>query len=141
MTTDTDKTETNRKIVTDIMAGLAEGDNTRFAKAMRDDFTWRMMAVVPHWNRVYTGREAVGAFFQSVYAQYATRQKTVPHRIIADGDTVAVEAEGGVTTVRGEPYNNRYCMIFDMEGGKIREVREYLDTALSDARFDVAAIA
>jgi ketosteroid isomerase-like protein len=37
------------------------------------------------------------------------------------------------------PYNNRYCLVIRMKDGKMREVREYMDTALAEAVLDPPA--
>ena len=54
--------------------------------------------------------------------------------IIAEDDRVVVLARGEVKTVRGEDYNNSYCFVLTMRDGKIVELREYMDTALAEAR-------
>jgi uncharacterized protein len=33
----------------------------------------------------------------------------------------------------GRPYNNRYCYIIRLQDGKMKELTEYLDTALVEA--------
>ena len=53
------------------------------------------------------------------------------HRFIADGDYVAVEARGDNVTKAGVRYDNEYCLVYRLEGGKIKEIREYCDSALS----------
>ena len=58
------------------------------------------------------------------------RITTIPDRFIADGDYVVVEAHGSNTTKSGKPYNNHYCFVFRIDGGKLKEVTEYLDTEL-----------
>lgn len=135
-------TEKNRALVAEIMAGLAEGDATAFARAMTDDFVWRTMAVEGAWSGAVRGRAAVRAYFDALYAQFDRRQTTIADRIIADGDCVVVEAHGGgVMTRRGAPYANRYCFVFTLQNGRLAEVREYMDTALADARLDPASMA
>jgi ketosteroid isomerase-like protein len=56
---------------------------------------------------------------------------TTANRFIADEDYVAVEAHGRSTTREGIPYNNKYCFVFRVAGGKLREVTEYMDTELA----------
>jgi uncharacterized protein len=46
----------------------------------------------------------------------------------AEGDRVAVEMENKALTADGRLYNNQFHMMFIVRGGKIHEVREYLDT-------------
>jgi ketosteroid isomerase-like protein len=55
------------------------------------------------------------------------------HRFIAEDDYVVVVCRGGVTTKTGKPYHNAYCYVIRLEGGKLRELTEYLDTALVEA--------
>jgi hypothetical protein len=51
-------------------------------------------------------------------------------RILADGDYVVAECQGDATTVAGEPYANTYCFVIRIVEGKLREMTEYMDTAL-----------
>lgn len=122
----------NGKIVTEVMNALANGDTTPFREAMGDNFTWRMMGH-GNWGRVYQGKRDVREkMFLPLVAQYADRYTNTPVSIFADGDTVIVESRGAVTTKAGKAYNNRYCFVIEMADGKMRELREYCDTALAD---------
>ena len=53
--------------------------------------------------------------------------------VLADGDHVVVLARGHADTVDGKVYANDYCFVFKLAGGRIVEVREYMDTKLADA--------
>ena len=44
-----------------------------------------------------------------------------------------VEARGDNVTKAGQQYNNEYCFVFRLSDGKIKEVKEYADTALVEA--------
>lgn len=50
------------------------------------------------------------------------------HAMTAEGDRVAAEVESYAPLVSGPVYNNRYHMLFEMAGGRIRAVKEYGDT-------------
>jgi len=54
--------------------------------------------------------------------------KSELHRIYCDGDTVLIEMTNSGTLFNGRDYENEYCFVFEIESGKIRRVREYLDT-------------
>jgi ketosteroid isomerase-like protein len=55
--------------------------------------------------------------------------KLTIHRVLADGDTVAVECEShGVIAAGGKVYNNTYTFWFTVRGGRITAIREYMDT-------------
>jgi ketosteroid isomerase-like protein len=56
----------------------------------------------------------------------------VAHRFIADGDIVVVEAKGDNVTPEGVRYDNDYCLVFRLEDGKIKEIREYCDSVLTE---------
>ena len=49
---------------------------------------------------------------------------------LADGDIVAVEARGDNYSASGERYDNQYCMVWRIENGKIKLIKEYCDSAL-----------
>ena len=47
-------------------------------------------------------------------------------------DRVVVEARGDNITRTGVRYDNDYCLVFHLENGKIKEVREYCDSVLTE---------
>lgn len=124
----------NNKIITDVMAELAKGNSRPFGEAMTEDCIWRQMGTSGRWAVAYEGRrESWEKLFAPLRKQYATPYTNTPVHIFADGDHVIVEARGDVTMTSGKPYRNLYCFVIQMKDGKMREVREYMDTALSDA--------
>jgi ketosteroid isomerase-like protein len=48
--------------------------------------------------------------------------------LIADGDQAMAEWTSRARSKDGRPYENDYSVVFRVSGGKIVEVREYLDT-------------
>lgn len=126
-------TAENKKLVEQIFAGLAESDAHLFVVSMADDFRWTVTGAT-RWSRTYEGKQAViGELFSVLSSKMAGPIRTVADRILADGDYVVVEAHGSNTTKSGKPYNNRYCFVFRLTGGKLKEVTEYLDTELVTA--------
>ncbi|WP_431096054.1 nuclear transport factor 2 family protein [Polaromonas aquatica] len=126
----TDVTAANRQRMQHIMAELDKGNGKPFVEAMADDFCWTIPGDTP-WSRTYSGKQAViSELLRPLYAQFATPYISTTRRIMADGDRVVVEFDGRVTTKAGKAYNNRYCYVFRMEGGQMKELMEYLDTAL-----------
>ena len=49
-------------------------------------------------------------------------------KAVAEGDTVIFEQRMMARTVNGRAYDNRYCWVLEMEGARIRRIREYMDT-------------
>jgi ketosteroid isomerase-like protein len=52
----------------------------------------------------------------------------VPDRLISEGEFVAAEAHSYAELNNGRNYRNRYELLFEIADGKIRSVREYMDT-------------
>lgn len=50
----------------------------------------------------------------------------------AEGDRAVVEFEGNAICSNGEPYCNEYCMVFRLQGAKIKQINEYFCTILAD---------
>lgn len=48
--------------------------------------------------------------------------------MISQGNWVVVESEGTGSFRNGAPYKNRYGVFFEVVDGKVRTIREYMDT-------------
>jgi len=125
-------TEANRQLITAVMDALSRGERAPFGAAMHEEAVWIMKGATA-WSGTYRGRAEIAArLLTPLFAQFTGQYRNRPVRILADGDFVVVECEGEVMTRSGAPYNNQYCYIFRLEGGLIRELTEYMDTALVD---------
>jgi ketosteroid isomerase-like protein len=123
-------TAENKRLLEQIFSELAVGNSRPFVEAMADDFSWTVTGTTK-WSKKYAGKQSVlGELFGTLSSRMDGRIKTVPDRFIAEGDHVVVEAHGSNITKSGKPYNNRYCFVFRVSDGKLKEVTEYLDTEL-----------
>ena len=120
----------NKQLMQEIFAGLSEGNSRPFVESMADGFRWTVTGTTK-WSKTYEGKQAV---LTELFAQLRTRIdgsiRTTAQRFIAEGECVVVEAHGNNTTKKGKPYNNNYCFVFRISGGKLEELTEYLDTEL-----------
>jgi len=120
----------NKKLLQDIFTELSKGNSAPFVDSMDDRFRWTLTGTTK-WSRTYDGKQAVlTELFGVLRAQMAERIRTTAHRIIAEDDLVVVEARGSNVTKAGKAYDNAYCFVFRVEGGKLMDVTEYLDTEL-----------
>jgi ketosteroid isomerase-like protein len=123
----------NKQLLQTIFAGMAQGDSRALVEAMADDFAWTVSGAT-QWSRTYAGKQTVlTELFGTLRSRIDGRIRTIADRFIAEGDYVVVEAHGDNTTKAGKPYNNRYCFVFQVAGGKLKSVTEYLDTELVTA--------
>jgi ketosteroid isomerase-like protein len=124
---------TNKQIIQDIFSELAKGNSRPFVESMANDFRW-ILPGTNQWSRTFDGKNAVlTELFGMLSSTLTGPVITTAQRIIADGDYVVVEAHGQSTTKAGNPYNNKYCFVFRLADGKLKEVTEYMDTELATA--------
>jgi ketosteroid isomerase-like protein len=120
----------NKALIQDIMAARSRGDHAPFRAAMAEEFLWRIIGSTA-WSGEYVGKDDVRErLLRPLYAQLAAPPRITPIRVLADEDYVVVQCEGEATTQAGERYANTYCLVIRMQDGMMRELTEYMDTAL-----------
>lgn len=122
----------NKSLLRTAFDGLANADATAFLDLMADDFTW-IVEGQSKWSLRFEGKAAVQRdLIRPLFANFATPYRNFAEEMIAEGDRVVVLCRGEVKTKAGEDYNNSYCFVIRMRGGKMVELREYMDTALAE---------
>lgn len=81
-------------------------------------------------GRLHEGRDAVLRLMESGLGLYdLSRPMEIERSASLAGEAlVYVEMTIRATTKAGEPYENHYVMVFQLEDGRISEVREYVDS-------------
>jgi ketosteroid isomerase-like protein len=129
----------NKQLLQHIYAELAKGNSRPFVESLAEDVRWSLMGTTP-WSKTYHGKQAVlTELLAPLRAQFAGQYTASASRFIAEDDLVVAEVRGRVTTKAGKPYNNAYCFIFRIAGGKVKEMTEYLDTELVNAALTAPA--
>jgi uncharacterized protein len=123
--------EANKKLVQQVYTDSANRSGTTFVDNLAEDVTWIVTGQYS-WSHEFKGREAINnglmGHLRSLLA--SGRPRTLAFNFIAEGDYVVVEARGDNVTKSGERYDNQYCMVWRIEDGKIKEIKEYCDSAL-----------
>ena len=120
----------NRSLIERIMEARSRRDPAPFIAAMADDFVWRITGSSA-WSGEYIGKADVcERLLKPLYAQFVAPSSLTATRILADGDYVVVECQGDATKISGERYANTYCFVIRIQDGQLREMTEYMDTAL-----------
>jgi uncharacterized protein len=127
----------NKKLMQEIFAAAgnpdpAVRDRSLFVASLAEDAKWVVTGQYS-WSRTFTGKQSILSDLHGhVRSLLAERARTIAHRFVADSDCVVVEARGDNVTKAGVRYDNDYCLVFRLENGRIKEVREYCDSVLTE---------
>jgi uncharacterized protein len=119
---------TNKSIIEAFFRALSSGDVQRIGKFLSDDSSWWVSGTVEGISGTYNKAETLALLEQVTQVYKTGALKIVPSNMIAEGNRVAVEAESYAELHNGKIYNNFYHYVFDLEGGKIKSFKEYMDT-------------
>lgn len=123
-------TDANRRAITHAYEALRGGDAGPFLALLADDVRYTLYGDHP-LARTYRGKQD---FLENMAVPLSARLAgpilLEVDRILADGEHVVVEARGRAQATAGMRYDQHYCVVFRLAGGRIVEGREYLDTAL-----------
>src|SRR5688572_9465318 len=109
---------------------LSHGRFAPFSDLLADDVTWTITGTTP-WSRTDTGKPAVLTMLAALAARIDGSYRMTPHRFIADGALVVVEGQGNNQLKTGQRYDNTYCWVCRFDHGRLRDLVEYMDTALA----------
>jgi ketosteroid isomerase-like protein len=121
--------EANKAFVAEFFATFSSGNVPAILDMMDDAASWwvsgRLEGLSGSYSKADFGPLLEGA--KALYVEKALR--ITPTSMIAEGDKVAVEAEGHAALNGGGVYAPGYHFLVTLKDGKIFEVREYMDTA------------
>lgn len=120
----------NKDIVQSWFDLVAQGDAQGAFALFSDDIAYTLRGTTPVSGTYRGMKELVDDFFVPWRKQIDGEIVLKVNALIGEGDKVVALARGQATTVHQLPYDNDYVFVFRVEGGKIHEVDEYLDTAL-----------
>ena len=128
-------TEENKQLVRDFYEAGNRGDMDACLAMLAEDLVWTNIGSTP-FSGTYTGKQAVleqliGPLFSRLRAGIRSKIEN----LIAEGDVVVAETSGTAETLDGIAYNNAYCQIMTIRGGRIVRVKEYFDTELTSMVF------
>jgi uncharacterized protein len=130
MTEDHSTSTTNKARMEHVFAETAKGNGRPFLDAFAEDGSWTITGSTG-WSKTYQGKaEIMDALIAPLRRVLASPMKTHARRIVAEGDTVVVEARGENRTHDGRPYENTYCYVFEFRDGQVAALTEYADTEL-----------
>jgi len=120
--------EQNRKVIQDYFEAVAAGASDKVVAAFADDVTWWVPPSSPMAG-TYEGRDAVLGMFARGVSLYAPEPMGIEILgMVADDRKVAAEVRISAKTAKGGDYVNHYHFLFEVEDGRIKAVKEYVDT-------------
>jgi uncharacterized protein len=120
--------EQNKQIARNTWEAAVKGDADTAMANLSDEVSWMLPASVNPGGPL-KGKQAVAGFIKGLSTAFPSGLKTEIRRVYGDGDTVVMELTNRGQTAKGRQYENEYCFVLEFEGGKVRRVREYTDTA------------
>ncbi|WOD13027.1 nuclear transport factor 2 family protein [Pseudomonas sp. NyZ704] len=134
-------TEENRATLDHVFAETAKGNGRPFVEMLANNVSWTIIGTTA-WSKTYVGKKAVlEELLGPLNAQLDGPNVIKASNLVAEGDTVVVEAQGQNRSKSGKEYANTYCWLFHFNNGKVVKVIEYTDTALIETALEPPALA
>jgi ketosteroid isomerase-like protein len=121
-------TEANKALVAGFFETFSTGHVPAIVAAMADDGTWWVSGKLDGFSGSYTAAGLAPLLVGANAGYKAGALQITPTGMIAEGDKVAVEARGFAELLDGRIYDCQYHFLITIRGGKIGDVREYMDT-------------
>jgi hypothetical protein len=113
-------------------AALGRADRAGLRALVTDDLVWVVprSAIAPFAGR-HTGAERILDLMLSAVSETFEpgSQQAEATLLVGEGDVVVGEVHMRALSRRGSTYDNWYCFIMEFRDGRIREIREHVDTA------------
>jgi ketosteroid isomerase-like protein len=117
-----------KEIVSHFFATFSTGDVDRILDLLTEDASWWVSGNIEGMSGT-NSKQQLGQLLRAVVPLYRTGAlKISPTSMIAEGNLVAAEAESYAELKSGKVYNNRYHFLVEVDGPKVRRVKEYSDT-------------
>jgi ketosteroid isomerase-like protein len=117
-----------KELVTRTWDAIGKGDIKGAFANMSDDVSWLVPGNLPGVSGLKRGKDEILKFMSGVGDTFPEGLQSEIRKVHCDGDTVVVELTNRGKVRNGKQYENEYCFVFELEDGKIRRIREYVDT-------------
>ncbi len=120
---------TNKETVAKFIEAMRVSDVETLNTMITDDFNW-WIAGKPDYLQTAGDHDKAFfiGFFSSGGEMFPNGAGFEVTGMIAEADKVAAEAHMTATTAMGSVYDNQYHFLFEIADGRIRRMKEYMDT-------------
>lgn len=124
----------NKQLLQHVYAEISRGNTGPLLDHLADDVEWTIIGTTALSGSMRGKEEVIEKLLKPLRARLADGPLVfTPERFIAEGEHVVMQARGQATAKTGKPYNNVYCIVARIVGGKIKEMTDYIDTELITA--------
>ena len=121
--------EENKRVARRLFECLSRGDTKAVLDLYADDATvWTAGSLAFSGRR---SKQEVAPLMEGILGAFPEGLHFTIQGMTAEGDRIAVEAESSGRHASGKLYHNLYHFLLVVRDGKVREVKEYLDTKLA----------
>jgi ketosteroid isomerase-like protein len=113
-------------------AALGRADREALRALVTDDLVWVVprSAIAPYAGRHEGAERILDLMLAAAGATFEPgSQHSEATLLVGEGDVVVGEVHMRARSRRGSTYDNWYCFLMEFRGGRIREIREHVDTA------------
>jgi uncharacterized protein len=127
--------EDNKRAAMATWKAFASRDPAEIAAMFTEDAEWfappgNATAAALNATKHVMGKADIVQFIAFEFGKLFARDVKLDFKgLYGDGDIVVVEHRLRATLANGAPYDNDYCFVLEMENGRVRRMREYMDTA------------
>jgi uncharacterized protein len=119
--------EQNAELVRTTWQDLIAGKVEAALANMSDEVSWLIPGNLPNISGLKRGKDEVRKFVSGIGQTFPQGLQTEIRKTHVAGDAVIVELTNRGKAFNGKDYENEYCFVFELEGGRIRRIREYVD--------------
>lgn len=125
----------NKRLVQHAYAEISKGNPAPLLEAIADDVRWTLIGSTEFSGTYHSKQEAIEKLIHPLTMRLENGMVFAPEHFIAEGEYVVMQTRARATTKDGKQYDNACCIVLRLHDGRIREITEYLDTALITSTF------
>ena len=123
----------NKALLRHAYEEISKGNPAALMDSLADDIKWTIIGTTALSGTFNGKQEIADKLAIPLRARLDGPIVFMLDDFIAEGDQVVMRARGRATSKSGKPYNNSYCIVARIVDGRIREMTDYVDTALIDS--------
>jgi ketosteroid isomerase-like protein len=132
-------TVANKQLMERFFAVFSTGNVEAIGALMHDQCSWWVAGNIEGISGTHSKAQMLVLLEQVTTVYKRGALQLTPSSMIAEGSRVAVEAESYAELHNGKVYNNHCHFVFEIEDGRIRLIKEYLDTCHVEVTFLTSA--